>query len=340
MTRTICFGLAAASWIVSYTAANLAAQEGAPPETAHSELREISPAEAKQVLAGFFAGLGSKPRAELKQPEWFPLDPKVQEWVDQVLEYWEERSEKVKTLEFSFQEWEYDPSYMPRRVKQLQAQGQLEKLPFARYSTGVMKYAAPEKGLFRVDQRQIIRAFDADGSPKYSPEPRENGTGWITDGKRFIMFDSIREEVLETQLPADMQGRKLSESGPFAYWSTDVRHRLLFEVNAKSLQDRFWIRPLQAEGKGEYCLELVPKNKQDAANFHSLQLVLDEEVLLPVKMQVFEYDWSPTNAHRTAYKFDRRLVNREDFDHRDFTEVKTPAGWRRFVRDANGNFVP
>ena len=335
MTRAIGFVLVLVIWFNACIAADLAAQ-GAPSQAGQADAREMSPAEAKLLFQQWVAATFA-PRPEPKEPEWSPLEPDVQEWVDRVLEHWEKQSAKVKTLECTFQEWEYDPDYTPNLVRRLQAKGELEKLPVARYSSGVIKYVAPEKMLYRADRLQVIQAVHAGAAPTYSSERQENYLRWITDGKHFIAFDAIRKEVLESELPEEWQGQSLSKGLPFPFWGPSMAFQLLCGVQAESLKDRFWIRPLQAEAKGEYCLELIPKSRQDAANFHSLQIVLDDAIL-PVKMQVFEYDWSPTKPHRTMYKFDKR-VNDPKFAFGSLTNVQTPAGWRRVVRDANGNMV-
>ncbi len=281
-----------------------------------------------------------------QQPEWYPLDPKVQDWVDNVLRFWEERSNKVKTLECKFQKWEYDPAMMAADFQRLKALGKLHELPFSKYAKGTIKYASPDKGLFKVEQLQVIVPGQQgpDGKPKYEVQPAENGEHWVTDGKNVFAFDAVNKEVIESQLPPDMQGKALAD-GPLPF---------MFGARAESIKARYWIRPLQPEGKGEYCLEAVPKSRQDAANFKMVQIVLDEKQYLPTRMQIFEGDWSPANPHRTAYRFDDRKENEEKDAlnallnplnlklnpwAQAFFNVATPRGWKRIVRDANGNIV-
>ncbi|WP_425617394.1 TIGR03009 domain-containing protein [Anatilimnocola sp. NA78] len=272
------------------------------------------------------------------QPEWFPLDPKVQAWVDDVLRFWEERSDKIKTLECNFQKWEYDPSYMPNEAQRLQLAGKLHELPFRAYSAGTIKYASPDKGLFKVENLQSIQLGKPGEKHTYFTQPPENGEHWVCDGKRVYAFDSRSKQVIEQVLPPEMQGKALAD-GPLPF---------MFGARAETIKARYWIRPLQAENKGEYCLEAVPKSRQDAANFKMVQIVLDEKEYLPVRMQIFESAFSPQNPHRTAYMFDKRVVNAENplpklFDplkltpwHREFFEVKTPAGWKRIVQNPEG----
>jgi|GEM_PF-279837 len=285
-----------------------------------------------------------------QQPEWYPLDAKVEAWVDNVLRYWEERSNKVKTLECKFQKWEYDPGEVANEFQRLKALGKLHELPFSEYASGVIKYAAPDKGLFKVEQLQTIVPGETtpDGKQKYKPQPKENGEHWITDGKRVFAFDARNKEVTERQLPPEMHGKSLAD-GPLPF---------MFGTRAETIKARYWIRPLQAEQAGEYCLEAVPKSRQDASNFKMVQIVLDEKQYLPTRMQIFEGDWSPANPHRTAYRFDDRIENDQNALKailnplninltnplpnpwaREFFEVDTPRGWKRIVYDANGNIV-
>jgi TIGR03009 family protein len=273
------------------------------------------------------------------QPEWFPLDPKVQVWVDQVLAYWEKRSDQVKTLECTFQKWEYDPQYVADEFNRLKNLNQLHLMPFAKYAAGTIKYAAPDKGLFHVTSLQVIAPPKPGAKPAYAAQPPENGEHWVTDGKRVFAFDAIKKEVIESLLPPEMQGKSLAD-GPLPF---------MFGARAETIKARYWIRPLQAENAGEYCLEAVPKSRQDSANFKTVQIVLDEKEYLPIRMQIFDSDWSPNNPHRTAYKFDNRTVNAPnhiakildplDLWTKQFYEVKTPSGWKRIVHDASGNIV-
>ena len=279
-----------------------------------------------------------------QQPEWYPLDPKVQEWVDNVLRFWEERSNKVKTLECKFQKWEYDPSEVPNEFQQLKALGKLHQLPFSKYANGVIKYAAPDRGLFKVEQLMAIAPSEKnpDGTQKYNSQPKENGEHWVTDGKRVFAFDASRKELTESHLPPEMQGKALAD-GPLPF---------MFGARAETIKARYWIRPLQAEQAGEYCLEAVPKSRQDSSNFKMVQIVLDEKQYLPTRMQIFHSDWSPVNPHRTAYRFDDRnendknalsaIINPFNLPNpwaREFFEVETPRGWKRIVYDATGKII-
>jgi TIGR03009 family protein len=275
------------------------------------------------------------------QPEGFPLQPEVQAWVDNVLKFWEQRSDKIKTLQCTFQKWEYDPSYMPNETTRLQVAGKLHELPFRSFSKGTIKYAAPDKGLFKVDTLQTIELAKPGEQHTYFNQPPENGEHWVCDGKRVFAFDSRSKQVIEQLLPPEMQGKALAD-GPLPF---------MFGARAETIKARYWIRPLKAERPGEYCLEATPKSRQDAANFKQVIIVLDEQVYLPIRMQIYERDYSPQNPHRTAYVFSDREENKSNHAgavanlldplkltpwHREFFEVQTPSGWKRVVMDPPG----
>ena len=276
-----------------------------------------------------------------QEPEWHPLDPKVQEWVDNVLRYWEKRSNEVKTLECKFQKWTYDPSEVSAEFQQLKALGKLHQLPFSKYAKGTIKYAGPDKGLFKVEQLMAIAPGEKnpDSTQKYNALGKENGEHWITDGKRVFAFDAGNKQLIERQLPPEMHGKSLAD-GPLPF---------MFGTRAETIKARYWIRPLQAEQAGEYCLEAVPKTWQDAQNFKMVQIVLDEKQYLPIRMQVFERDWSPVNPHRVAYRFDDRQENEPNtlkglldplnIWTREFFQVETPRGWKRIVYNANNEII-
>lgn len=276
------------------------------------------------------------------QPEGFPLDPKVQAWVDQVLLYWEKRSDQVKTLECTFQKWEYDPQSTPDEFNRLKNLNKLHEMRAFKYAGGEIKYAGPDKGLFHVRRLMSLAPDKKTGELNYADQPPENGEHWITDGKRVFAFDAVKKQVIESQLPPEMQGKSLAD-GPLPF---------MFGARAETIKARYWIRPLQADKPGEYNLEAIPKSRQDAGNFKMVHVVLDEKEYLPIRMQIFDTDWSPANPHRTAYMFENRKVNNPDLVKvlnplglpnpwaSEFYDVKTPRGWTRVVVGPDGKVVP
>jgi len=79
--------------------------------------------------AGAQSGLAAPP---------FQLSPVEQQFVDQILEMWEDSSSKIKTFDCRFERWEYDPVFGPSAdIPMIKSQGQLT-------------YSKPDKGSFKI----------------------------------------------------------------------------------------------------------------------------------------------------------------------------------------------
>jgi TIGR03009 family protein len=336
MTRDSCLAIAIVSWFgISFSAFALAEQPAQPPATP-DQITAIERQQAfQQLSAGIVAALGLGKSPEPVPPEWFPLDPKVQVWTDQVLAYWEKRSSKIKTLECTFKQWEYDPQQIPNVFMKLKAQGELHRLPFTKYASGVIKYASPDKALFRTKELQYIRALHADVDWKFDSQPPENATHWITDGKRVITLDATRKEVIEMELPQELRGKPLWE-GPFSFLGSDVA--ILFGGRAEAIHERYWIRPLQADAEGEYLLEAVPKTRRGAAQFQSVQIVLDENEYLPIKLQIFAPRLEPDQSAADGVQV--RPADRQSTDQaRRVLERRSSHGLAAQTLDSSGAWL-
>jgi len=263
---------------------------------------------------------------EPKMPEGFPLAPEVQAHVDQILAYWEKRSDQIKTYRCEFQRWDYDPVFGPKNA------------PFT-FSTGVIQYANPDKGLFRVEK--ISRAKP--GAPnEWDEQKGVYGEHWVCDGKKVFEFDSRAKRLIERALPPEMHGKAIAD-GPLPF---------LFGAKAATIKARYWIKAIQPpQGvAGQYWLEAHPKSRADAANFKMVLVVLDQADYLPMLLQVFSpnFDWKE-NPAKTAYKFDKREVNKVDLLSginnlnpflREFYEPKLPAGWKKEVENMGAPSPP
>lgn len=264
------------------------------------------------------------PPAAPRAPEWYPLDPAVQKWVDDVLGYWQQRSAKVETYRCVFQRWDYDPIFGPKDPS----------VPKT-FAEGVIQYAQPDKGLFRLEKlSNYVAPAKAGDQPTYAPQTGTLGEHWICDGERIFEFDSRQKKVIERILPVEMQGKAIAD-GPLPF---------LFGADAAKISSRYWLRPLTPpEGvTEEYWLEAVPKTTTDASNFKMIHIIIDKKEFLPQGLQVFPPNYDPkTNPVRTAYTFKDREVNKVNLLNKlnpflkDFFEPKTPSGWQRVVENLN-----
>lgn len=262
-----------------------------------------------------------------QEPAWLAeMGPEQHEWVARVLHYWEQRSNKVKMFEGKFDRFEYQPALMNNPADAQYART---------ISQGVIKYAQPDKGLYRVE-----KLFSFGGPPKaagekpqYIEQDATFGEHWVCDGQQVFQFDARNKRMYVRQLPPEMRGKAIAD-GPLPF---------MFGARAETIQARYWVRDLPQSGNGKYWLEAVPKSRQDAQNFKMVHIILDESDYLPEMIQVFEPNYDPvTNAARITYIFkDRQAkdanalqalgagLNALNLFHREFYAPKLPPGWQR-----------
>jgi TIGR03009 family protein len=282
-----------------------------PAHDKQSQPQLPSPQQLAEFTAAIKNGLlGPEP----KQPDWHPLEPKAQVWVDELLAYWEMRTKKLKTLQCNFHCWEYDRHSAPQPPNALPN----------RYSTGIFKYAGPDMGLFSVrESAELAGATSATNMPRYNAAP-ENLRHWQTNGERVVSFDYRTKEVNEFKIPPNLREKA------FTYGSFPLAGML--GLSSKTLRTRYWIRPVQTENAGEYCLEAISRSQPVWGDFQVLQIILDEKQFLPTKIQFLERNWLSADYRRTVYSFENRTENTK-FDPSEFSEFKIPLGWKHTVRD-------
>lgn len=260
------------------------------------------------------------------QPAWFPLNPKHQQYVDQVLAFWEFKSSKVQRYRCQFRRWEYDPVWGPPNT-------------FNKYSEGEIKYAAPDKGLFKVTlMRQYQPPQQPGGKPEYVPVAEEQFERWICDGQWVYHYEHEKKKLVQTQLPPEMRGKAIGK-GPLPF---------LFNSKAEDIKRRFWLRVITPADKAatEYHLEAVPKTQDDAANFKMIHVIIDRSDYLPKAMIVFDPNFKAATPTRTTYEFSNREVNfsvlaeKLNLFHREFFEPAVPRGWQKEVRKWNQPVAP
>lgn len=263
-----------------------------------------------------------------QQPSWVPLDPAHEQWVDQILKFWEERSNKVKTLSCNFTRWDYDPVFGPREPNVAKT-----------IAKGEIKYAQADKGLFKVvELMNYAPPAKAGDQPTYVPQDATFGEHWVCDGVKVFEFDARNKRVIERTLPPNMQGKAIAD-GPLPF---------LFGAKAQTIKARYWVRGIEGGPANKYLLEAVPKSRQDAQNFQSVKIVLDQQKFLPEGMQILAPNFNArTNPAFTSYTFaDHEVtdtsinplqwVNIWGLFQKNFYEPKVPSGWKKVVEGAGG----
>jgi len=291
-----------------------------------------------QPLVNPIAPLGPPPGPQ--QPAWIPLQKQHEEWVNNVLHYWEARSSKIKALSCKFTRWEYEPVFGPKL-----ADGRTPD-PDAAFTIaeGEVKYVQPDKGKFQVLNlsRYVGPATMPGGQPQYAVQDASFAEHWVSDGKNVFEFDSRNKRVIQRELPPEMQGKAIAD-GPLPF---------LFGARAETIKARYWVRGLPEGGNGKYWLEAVPKSRQDAQNFKAVTIVLDETSYLPELLLVLapNYD-SKTNPARTAYKLEQhdvtddkltpqQLIGKLNFFKTQFYAPKLPGSdWKWVMQRADGSTI-
>ncbi|MEE2797272.1 MAG: TIGR03009 domain-containing protein [Planctomycetota bacterium] len=248
----------------------------------------------------------------MSQNQAVTLSPDQQAALDRLLIGWESRNAKVTTWSCTFYKWEYN-AWSP-------ADASGERLAFSE-STGEIKYAAPDKGLFRVKSSKQWNAEKR----KYDARPSNSGEHWVCNGTSIYEFRHSERQLRETKLPPEMRGRAISE-GPLPF---------VFGAKADTLKKRYSMRIITPPSvTDQIWLEALPKFQVDAANFSKVELILRAADLMPFAIQVFK----PGGQDRDVYQFDPRtsLIDRGLDLIRDFSRPLTPLGYTFIEEQAPG----
>jgi TIGR03009 family protein len=263
-----------------------------------------------------------------QQPAWIPLEPEHEKWINNVLAYWEARSNKIKAFSCEFVRWEYDPVFGPAAADTAKT-----------IAKGEIKYAQPDKGLFKVTELSLYAPPKMPGAaPEYVKQDAAFGEHWVSNGERVFEFDARGKRMIERELPPDMKNKAIAD-GPLPF---------MFGARAETIKARYWIRGLPQSGNGKYWLEAVPKSRQDAQNFKAVTIVLDEKTYLPELLEALAPNFdAKTNPARSTYQFSKQNVTEAGTDPVGFKKFMSlfagnfanpalPRGWTRIVEKADG----
>jgi TIGR03009 family protein len=231
----------------------------------------------------------------------FVLTPQEEAQVDGVLKQWEERNRKIETFDCQFKRWTYDVVFgLPNKPKFIEL--------------GVIKYAAPDRGLFRLDKEE------KDGKEVAIDNARAEH--WLCDGKSVFEYDPAKKQVIEHKLPPELRGKAIANS-PLPF---------LFGSEAQKLKQRYFVRlvtPLDVQG--QIWLEAYPRFQGDAANFHHAIFIITAPGMSPFALRIVQ----PNGKDYTVYQFFNVVVNDKFrmFQGDPFRPF-TPWGWRMIPDDS------
>lgn len=300
-----------ATMLASLVSAPLLAQQrpgnaaGGPAQAGNAQARG---AESRSRQAAADAPGQAPERVEKGRP-FPPLSAGAQAQLQQLLREWEKHSQSTKTLECQFQRWHYDMFAAKPGVH-------------ASKSTGVIKYAAPDKGLFRVDSKVFFNGME-EGEPQYAPQEGQFGEYWVCNGKELIEFDRSKEECRIQELPPGMRGEKIFNS-PLPF---------VFNLDAKQIQQRYWVRQVAAPKPELVLIEAWPKRQEDRAQYRLVQIALQKETFLPQALLMYAPNFHAKNAPKWDH-YEFTGVERNSIGQgmqmflRNFISEKPPAHWK------------
>ena len=244
-----------------------------------------------QAAANGQAAPAANRQATAQQPaNPFNLTPAEKARLDQILGFWEKKSSGVKTYSCKFKRWDYSSVFGPPDPKAA-----------ATISDGILRYAAPDKGEFKVEEISEYKAGVGGKPPAYPKRKSDHEEHWICDGDSVFELNGKARQLVEEKLPPEMKGNAIAD-GPLPF---------VFGAKREKLLARYWMREMvpPEKSKGEYWIDVRPKTREDAANFQRITVILDEKEFLPKAMQIFPPGFSSKNWTRQAYLFTDRDVN-------------------------------
>jgi TIGR03009 family protein len=268
------------------------------------------------LIAAPTFGQQAAPPAAAPAGQPFPaLAPAAQAQLQQLLQNWEQQSKGTETLECKFTRWHFDMFAAPAKVHATRADG-------------IIKYAAPDKGLFKVERKVFFTGMAGD-KPQYKQQPGQFGEHWVCNGKELIEFDRAKQECRIQGLPPHLQGQKIFNS-PLPF---------VFNLDAQQIQQRYWVRQVAAPNNQTdvVVIEAWPKRQEDRAQYKLVQIAMNASDFSPQALIMY----APNYNAKTAPKWDHyefvdvkrnSLVTSLQKFLRNFIDDKPPPTWK-ILRD-------
>ncbi|MDG2388519.1 MAG: PASTA domain-containing protein [Planctomycetaceae bacterium] len=199
------------------------------------------------------------------------VDPKL--W--QILKDWEQTTKVYKKLSGTHRRFVYDSVF------------QVEKR-----ADGSFYYEAPDKGRIDIEEVNIpagakSQKLNKQGKP-YSLQS-DIPEIWICDGKRIAQAIVAQKQYQVHNIPAGDQGINIMD-GPLPF---------LFGLPADKAIERYHFELLPQTDQKMVWLKVLPKRKQDAANWREAEVILDRKRYLPVAVKLI----NPPGTTETVYSF-------------------------------------
>ncbi|MBM4001024.1 MAG: hypothetical protein FJ297_16040 [Planctomycetes bacterium] len=268
-------------------------------------------------------------RAMPLKPEWADLPPAHEQYLNDILKYWEHSSSKIERYQCTFTRWVYD---LPTDAAGRPASDRGGREAARQISQGLIKYMAPDKAMY---QARKVWNFDATKKDYVDVPVERHGDHWICDGEWIYEFDYPQSTLRKIQLPPDARGEAISK-GPLPF---------LFRAKGDEIRARFWMRvDTPPDVKGEYHLEAAPRTQEDAAMFRVARIVIAETDYLPKAIVLVPRTNDGRSSQREVFVFENReinwtfkdLLNGLNLWQRDFYEPSVPKGWKLIEQPYRG----
>lgn len=255
-----------------------------------------------------------------------PRTPSAEEqvYIAQVLDYWQQQTEKYEVYQCGFERYIYDTGLVAHRDPET------DRLSAASVAVGEIRYAAPSKASY-----ETSALYKFDGPGKYEPiEDSSLAEKWITDGEGIYEFDFQSKRLYETKLDASMKGAAGLQNSPIPF---------LFGARKDQVLERYWVIVTTPQGEtDEIWLEAWPKRTADAQNYQKVEIILDSEAFLPNALHMYlpQYNPKKNNFSSVYIKFTDQRVNNQLAKFKNFwghfVKPKLPIGqgWERVPRQS------
>jgi TIGR03009 family protein len=256
-------------------------------------------------------------------PDFVPLSPENDRMLKTVLGKWQNATQGIERYKCDFLRWQFDMTKIS------------DPKVYHTAARGVVRYMAPDKGMFRVDELKFVRKDPRDPQADWQlhADPEQFGEYWICDGNSVYLYDRTQKKATKYTLPPAMQGKQVFNS-PLPFF---------FGVDAQKIEQRFWVNPLPdavVNEKPVHVLDVYPKTQADAVNYHHVRVYLDQSESLPVAIEVCMPNWTEEKPNREFFEFRNRNTNWNFLNklkemsifQEEFIPKEPPAGWQVEVK--------
>ncbi len=206
--------------------------------------------------------------------------------VEQLLEFWEQKSSQVNQLYGEFERYSYDSTFGVERR-----------------SRGRLWFAAPDNGRIDFTPMDVpaepnnvnYEKLDVNGAP-YRIEADSNAR-WICNGARVFAIDDSSHTYAEMTIPPQFQGENIIDSPlPFLFGmqAERAKQRYFISIGAMHNPDgRLEGAPLAVH------VVVQPRWEQDQREWSSAEILLNKDTFLPTAIRIM------SGANEEVYVFSR-----------------------------------